>query len=126
MTEGTAAPLLPSIATERQALALRRQALLVELATVDSNLELLDRLEAWAAAPAEEAERKPRADVRALTLARFTEGRALSADAAATTIAHETGRKPSEVRRALKRLIDTGEVVLDGGVFRRPRQEAAE
>ena len=75
--------------------------------------------------PKAEAPAKPRADVRALTLARFTEGREIASVTAHVLIAHEIGRKPSEVRRALARLAATGQLTLSHeGFYRRAEQRS--
>jgi len=119
---------LQFIAEEREAYETRRAAAHAELQKIDAALALLDRLrerhEAYA--PKAEAPAKPRADVRALTLARFTEGREIASATAHVLIAHEIRRKPSEVRRALARLAATWQLTLSHeGFYRRAEQRSA-
>ncbi len=123
---------LQFIAEERETYETRRIDLVTkhqrELAEIDAAIGALDRayqrIEAVGAKPVAPA--KPRADVRALTLARFTEGREIGAEIAHTIIAHEIKRKPSEVRRALARLAATGQLTLSHeGFYRRAEQRSA-
>lgn len=119
-------------AEERETYHARRRIAEAEIKAIDEALAAIDRLEAKhndaQGKPLLQVEpaRKPRADVRALTLAWFALEREPVASGDVYLIAHEIHRKPSEVKRALARLVTSGQITLSPeGFYQRAAQRSA-